>query len=331
MPLPTGKVDPHELVDLIFSGLRLDDERVLVGPDVGLDASIVELEEGVLALSSDPITGALKNPGQLSVYVNANDIATVGATPQWFLMTIFLPEGSDSSVVKEIVDEAEAACQELEISLVGGHTEVTPGLDRVLISGAMIGEAPKDGWVSAAGAEPGDRIILTKSAAVEGTFILASDREDELRGELGEELVERAKGFRDNLSVVRDALTAVKAGEVHAMHDPTEGGFIGGLCELAEASGVGFSIESESIPVAEETQNICDYFGIDPLRTIGSGSLLICVRPEDVDGVLGALEEKEVPANDIGMILEDGNAREVDGISVEFPKQDEVWKVFKVE
>lgn len=329
MPLPTGKVSPYELEELIFSRLRLEDERVLVGPGVGLDASIVELEDCVLALSSDPITGALRDPAWLSVHVNANDIATVGASPRWFLMNLFLPEGSDLGEIQTLMEGAKSACGELGISLVGGHTEVTPGLSRVLISGAMVGEAPKDRWVSAGGAKPGDRIIFTKSAAIEGTFLLATDRGEELKEELGAELVGRAKKFREKLSVVKDALTAVEAGEVHAMHDPTEGGLIGGLHELSDASSVGFSITSDEIPVAEETRKICEHFEMDPLRTIGSGSLLICVSPEDVEGVLTALEGKEITGSDIGSILEDGEIREINSRPAEFPEQDELWRLFK--
>lgn len=329
MPLPTGKVSPYELAKLVFPQLESVDERVLVGPEVGLDASIVEVEDRVLALSSDPITGAMEDPGWLSVHVNANDIASMGACPQWFLMNIFLPGGAEGSDVREITGRAESACEELGVSLVGGHTEVTPGLGRLLISGAMVGEAPLGKWVSAAGAKPGDRILFTKSAAVEGTFILASDRREELEGEFGTDLVKRAKDYREKLSVVDEALTAIEAaGEVHAMHDPTEGGLLGGLYGLADASGVGFSISSADVPVLEETQAICSYFSIDPLRTIGSGSLLICVRQGDSKKVMGALEGEGIHVNDIGEVLRDENRREIDGEPLEFPEQDELWKIF---
>ncbi|MBS3815732.1 MAG: hydrogenase, partial [Hadesarchaea archaeon] len=223
MPLPTGKVNPYELAKLIFPHLELDDDRVVVGPDVGLDAAVIELPEKMLVLSSDPITGNLRDPGWLSVHVNANDVATIGAEPEWFLVNFFLPEGVEEERVEELAKQVSRACEELGVSVVGGHTEVTPGLGRILISGAMIGEAPKDRWVSAAGAKPGDKIILTKGVGIEGTFILAVDREKELKKALGEDLVNRAMEFREKLSVVKDALTAIKTGGVNAMHDPTEG------------------------------------------------------------------------------------------------------------
>ncbi len=329
MPLPTGKVDAHELAKSIFPQLKQKDKRIKIGPDVGLDASIVELEDRVLALSSDPITGALENPGWLSVHINANDIATMGASPEWFLSTLFLPEGSDRSKIEKIVKNMEEACDDLDISVVGGHTEVTPGLDRVLISGAMVGEAPKDRWISSKGAQPGDRLIFTKTAALEGTFILAMDRKEELAKALGEDLVERSKKFRNKLSVVEDASTALDSGDVHAMHDPTEEGLVGGLHELADASDMGFSITSSKVPVAKETKKICEHFEIDPLRTISSGSLIICVSTEDSEKVVGGLKKKGIPAANIGEILDNSEMREMDEETLEYPEQDEIWKIFE--
>lgn len=329
MPLPPGKVSPYELAELLFPQLEIEDDRVRVGPGVGIDASIVEMDDRVIALSSDPITGTLEDPGWLLVHVNANDVATMGASPEWFLMNLFLPEGSEGPEVREVVERAESACESLGVTLVGGHTEVTPGIGRTLISGAMVGMASKDSWVSAGGARPGDRILFTKSAAVEGTFILASDREEELKEELGNDLVERAKGYREKLSVVREALTAIEAGDVHAMHDPTEGGLLGGLYELADASGVGFSIESAQVPVSEETRAVSDYFGVDPLQTIGSGSLIICVKPSDSEHILDVLQEKGLSAVEIGEILEDEELRTLDGEILEFPGEDEIWSVFE--
>ncbi|KXA88850.1 hypothetical protein AKJ37_02400 [candidate division MSBL1 archaeon SCGC-AAA259I09] len=329
MPLPSGKVNPYELAEIVFPYLELEDERVLVGPDVGLDASVIDCGEKVLVFSSDPITGAIKDPGWLSVHVNANDVATIGAAPRWFLINLFLPEGVDRSQIRNIMKRANDACRDLDVSIVGGHTEVTPGLDRVLISGAMAGEAPADGWVSAAQAKPGDRLLFTKSAAVEGTFILALDRGEELEREYGPDLVDRAESFREKLSVVPDALTAIETGGVHAMHDPTEGGLAGGLHELADASQVGFSIDSEKIPVAEETRKICNYFEIDPIRTIGSGSLLICVNPEKCEEVIDSLEGAGIGVSNIGSVLKNKEKRVIDGKTLEFPEQDELWKIFE--
>ncbi len=328
MSLPIGKVSPYELAELIFPQIKSDDEKVLVEPGIGEDGSVIELGEKALILSSDPITGALKNPGWLSVTINANDIAAMGATPKWYLINLFLPTGSKKSDLKKTVKEVEKGCEELDISLVGGHTEVTPGLERVLISGAMVGVTAKNKWVSSANAEKGDKIIITKSAAIEGTYILASDRSKELEKKFGKKLVKKSQNFRQKISIVTDALTAIESGEIHAMHDPTEGGLIGGMYELADASNVGFSINSEKINVSEETQKICKYFKIDPLKTISSGSLIICAAPKDSELIIDSLEEKGIKATEVGTILEDRKEREMDGEPIDFPEQDELWKIF---
>ncbi|MFW5912774.1 MAG: AIR synthase family protein [Candidatus Hadarchaeota archaeon] len=328
VPLPTGKVSAYELAKIIFPQLEADDERVLIGPGVGIDSSVIEIEEGVLVLASDPITGALTSPGKLVVNVNANDVACMGASPEWFLLNLFLPEGSEKSDMESIMSQATSACKGLGVTIVGGHTEVTPGLDRTLLSGAMVGVARKDEWVSSAGAKPGDRILLTKSVAIEGTYIMAMDREKELSNSLDSEIVEEAKKFLDRLSVVDEALKAISVGGVNAMHDPTEGGLVGGLHELADASNVGFSIDRDRIPVAYETGKICEYLGIDPLLTIASGSLLISVDPEMADELRKALLESGIEISDIGEILRRSEKRVMNGKKLEYPKQDELWRVF---
>jgi hydrogenase maturation factor len=329
MPLPTGKVDPHKLAKLVFPHIKLNDPRVLVGPKLGVDAAVVSFGEKVLVLSSDPITGALHDPGWLAVHINANDVATMGAKPSWFLADLFAPENCGEGLIQKLVKRMSAACEEIGVSLVGGHTEVTPGLDRVIISGAMIGEAEKDKFVTSAGAKPGDKIIMTKSAAIEGTAILAFDREKELENALGRDPVNRAKKFMRKISVVKDALVAINAGGVTAMHDPTEGGIVGGLFEMAEASGVGFSVSSSAIKVERETEMICDYFDMDPLRTISSGCLLIAADPKMAERVVSALSSNDIPAKEIGVITPDPKERLIDGKRLSFPKQDHLWRVFK--
>jgi thiamin-phosphate kinase len=327
MRLPIGKVGPRELERLVLPYIRLRDRRVLVGPRAGLDAAVIDCGRRVLVLSCDPITGALRDLGWLAVHINANDVATTGATPRRFMATLFAPEGFGGDRLKRLTKRVQAACDELGVSLVGGHTEVTPGLPRVIISGAMVGEAPKQRFVTSAGARPGDRIILTKTAAVEGTAILAADRERELTKALGHPLVARAKRFMRRISVVKEALTAARVG-VTAMHDPTEGGLAGGLHELADASRVGFEVEGSKIPVARETRAICAYFGIDPLQLISSGSLLITARPGRAQAILTALKRAKIQAQEIGEIVSNRRVRQVSGRPIKFPKQDHLWRVF---
>ncbi|MBS3815865.1 MAG: hydrogenase, partial [Hadesarchaea archaeon] len=168
-----------------------------------------------------------------------------------------------------------------------------------------------------------------KGVGIEGTFILAVDREKELKKALGEDLVNRAMEFREKLSVVRDALTAIETGGVNAMHDPTEGGLAGGLNELADASGVGFKINQDTIPIPSETREICNYLNIDPIRTISSGSLLISVNPEKSGEVIKSLEKESILAVEIGEVLEDEESRFIDNEVLEFPEQDELWRIFE--
>jgi thiamin-phosphate kinase len=328
MRLPTGKVGPRELERFVFPLLRLRDPRVLLGPGVGLDAAVVSYGPRALVLSCDPITGALENLGWLAVNINANDIATLGATPRWFLCTLFLPEKYSGSQLRKLMEEIQGACDELEVSLVGGHTEITPGISRVVISGAMIGEVPKNRLITPAGAKPGDEIIVTKTAAIEGTAILACDRGRELSESLSRRLVIRAKRFLRKISVVREALIAAKLG-ASAMHDPTEGGILGGLHELADASEAGFKAESSKIPVAPETREICGYFNLDPLQLISSGSLLITASPSKAPSIVKALRKSDIPASEIGKIVRDPKTRQLSGKPVKMPKRDHLWLVFQ--
>lgn len=323
----SGKLGPRELEKWLFPLIRVRDRRVVIGPGPGLDAAVVDFGSRVLVLSSDPITGALENAGWLAVNVNANDVAVFGAEPRWFLCTIFLPEGSRGRQLQKLVMEIQRACEDLGVALVGGHTEVTPGIERTVVSGTMVGEAPRRRLVTPTGARPGDVIILTKSAGIEGTAVLACDRQRELTEALGPELVLKAQRFRGRISVVREALVAAELG-ASAMHDPTEGGVLGGLHELAEASGVGFDVESSKIPVEPETVEICGHFGIDPLRLISSGALLITAKPGRADAIIRNLRGIGIRASKIGRIVRDRKTRLLDGRRTKFPEQDELWRVF---
>jgi len=153
-----GKLPYEFLQKLVFTKLGIPDKRVLVGPSIGEDAAVIEFGDRVLVMATDPITAATKDIGWLSVHINANDVASCGVKPIWFLCTILLPEGSDESIVEEILSQIDRACKELKIALIGGHTEISAGLNRPIIVGFMIGEAPKDRYVRTGGAKPGDSI-----------------------------------------------------------------------------------------------------------------------------------------------------------------------------
>ena len=269
------------------------------------------------------------------VNVNANDLAVMGATPKWLLATLLLPEGIRESQVAEMFQQLSDACAELDIALVGGHTEITYGLDRPIAVGAMLGEVDKNRAVLSSGVRPGDSLILTKGVAVEGTSILSREAADQLaeRGVDAETLTSAANFLFDpGISVLRDARIAVASGEIHAMHDPTEGGLSGGLYELAAASNVGFDIDADSIPVLPECREICGALGLDPLGLIASGSLLAAVSPNSADAIIAALSQDGVTASVIGVATDNAGEialRSASGIS-EFPRfpRDELARFF---
>jgi hydrogenase expression/formation protein HypE len=304
--LKPGKLPPQLLQRLLMSYTR-EGPRVIVGPAVGEDAAVIDMGDRYLIAKSDPITFATDAIGYYAVVVNANDIATRGGWPKWFLATLLLPERTTSvALVESIFAQMAEACKSFGIALVGGHTEVTYGLDRPILSGHMLGEVDPRGLITTSGAQIGDVLLLTKGICVEGTAIIAREREQELRrSDVPERLIQRAKSFlfEPGISVVRDAHIAIGAGRVHAMHDPTEGGLAMAVHELATAAQVGIVIEANQIPILEEAALLCAAYGLDPLGTIASGALLIATPPEDALRIQQALQVKNIGCAAIGRVV----------------------------
>jgi hydrogenase expression/formation protein HypE len=304
-PYPLGKLPPEHLVRLLARHAP-SDPRVVLGPGIGRDAAVINLGNRYLIAKTDPITFASDEIGWYAVHVNANDVACTGAIPRWFLAALLLPEGhTPPSLVDTIYDQVDDACRELKIALVGGHTEITHGLDRPIVVGCMLGEVSPDRLVRPDGARPGDALLVTKGIAVEGTAIIAREGANRLSG-LNGDFLARCRGFlhEPGISVVRDARVATAAGRIHAMHDPTEGGLATGLLELAGAAGVGLAVEEDAIPILPETQVLCTRLGLDPLGLIASGALLLAVAPEDADAVVSTLEMAGIAAARIGQVAE---------------------------
>jgi hydrogenase maturation factor len=305
-----GKL-PADYLDALLTRYRRPDARLIVPPRVGEDAAVIDMGDRYLVAKSDPITFATDEIGWYAVHVNANDIACAGAVPRWFLATLLLPEGAtDYRLVDSIFEQIAGACEELGITLVGGHTEITHALQRPLVVGHMLGETDKEDYVSTAGTQVGDDILLTKGIAVEATALIVREKEVELRGAIDAALLERCRAFLHDpgISVVRDAQLARTAGRVHAMHDPTEGGLAGGLWEMARAADIGLQIDQAAIPIFPETQYLCSYFGLDALGVIASGALLIACPPEDTDAIMSALAAEGIPVAVIGraVVREEG-------------------------
>ena len=304
--LPVGKLRA-ETLQAVFDKHPIRDPRVVVGPRVGEDAAVIDLGDRYLVATADPITFATDAPGWYALQVNANDIAVRGGRPRWFLATLLLPEGrtTDETVTGVFAELAEA-CAELDVTLVGGHTEVTHGLDRPIVAGTMLGEVAKDRLVTTGGARVGDAVVMTKGVPLEGAAIIAREQEAELRARgVPAAVIRRARGFlrRPGISVRPEAEIACELATVHAMHDPTEGGIATALHELAAAAGVGLRVDRERITVLPEGRALCEAFGLDPLGTIASGALLMTLAPAEAGVVIHALAREAIDCHFIGQVV----------------------------
>lgn len=329
---PTGKAPPETLRRHVFTRLGAVSSRILQGPNLGEDGAIIDMGDRVLVVATDPITGAEGNVGWLVVHVNANDVASCGVRPQWFLCVTMLPEGAGETVLDEIMEQVDVACREVGVSLIGGHTETTPGLDRPILVGFMMGETAKGNYVTTGGALPGDAVIITKAAGIEGTAVLAADLVDILKDQVDDAVMNRAQAMLKSISVVPEAMKAMEVGGVHALHDPTEGGVLNGIWEMVEASNTGVLINEKAIPIFNETRVICEVLGVDPLKLLGSGALLIVADPNKVRDLVYALKEMKIEATVIGEILSDVRERILlrrDGsrVTLEAVKQDHLYKI----
>ncbi len=299
-----GKLPP-DMLSRLLDGIPQDDPRVVVGPRPGEDAALIQFDGRFLAAKTDPVTFTTDLIGWYVVQVNANDLAVTGAAPRWFMLTLLLPEGTRAAEVEEIFDQVVRACADLGVTLVGGHTEVTHGLSRPLAVGAMLGEVDEGRQVLTSGAQPGDSIVLTKGIAIEGASILARESAETLRrAGVERQTIDRAAGFLSSpgISVVEDARLALEAADLHAMHDPTEGGLATGLLELADAAGVGLSVELDRIPILDECRAFCDALGLSPLGLIASGALLAALPPEQAPTLIQALDAEGIQAAEIGRV-----------------------------
>lgn len=304
--LPVGKLRA-QLLQAIFDKHPIRDPRVIVGPRVGEDAAVIDVGERYLIATADPITFASDDVGWYALHVNANDVAVRGARPRWFLATILLPAGGGGEdTVAALFDQLTAACDDLDVTLVGGHTEVTHGLDRPIVAGTMLGEVEKDKLVTTGGAQVGDAVVMTKGVPLEGAAIIAREREAELlaRG-VRPSVIRKAKAFlrAPGLSVLPEVEIACELARPHAMHDPTEGGIATALWELADAAGVGLRIDRERIVVLPEGAELCGAFGLDPLGTIASGALLMTLAPGEASVVVHALAREAIDCHYIGQVV----------------------------
>jgi len=305
--LPVGKL-PSELLGRLIATYATSDPTVVVGPGLGGDAAAIEVGGTTLVVKSDPITFASESPARYLVDVNANDLACLGATPRWMMVTALLPEGTTEEVVESHFRELRDACLQRGISLVGGHTEVTFGIGRPILVGVLIGEVDGGRLLRPGGARTGDVLLLTGAIALEGTALVARELGDRLRSAVDPELVERAANFLTDpgISVAAAAIALVDAGGVTALHDPTEGGLATGVRELALAAGCGATIDRDAVPVLPETAAIAAALGLDPLGMLASGSLLAAVEPAAAERLVASSDAFGFPVTAIGEVTEPG-------------------------
>ncbi len=291
-PLQPGKL-PAEMLAHLLERYGMADERLIVGPGIGEDAAAIDMGNCVLVAKTDPITFATDRIGWYAVNVNANDVATMGARPRWFLATVLMPEKKAGlEMADSIFNDITSACRSLGAVCCGGHIEITAGLERVLVCGQMLGEVAHDRLLNKSDIRPGMTILLAKPIGIEATSIIARERTAEVTERFGSDFTERARDFLfdPGISVVAPALAAASVEGVAAMHDPTEGGVATGLHELAEAGGVGIMVNTSAILIHDETARLCEMFGVNPLGVISSGALLIAAADDAADGVRRAVE-----------------------------------------
>jgi len=326
-PLPAGKL-PNDLLGDFLNQFRVADPTVLINPGVGEDIAAVDIEsEEVLVLKSDPITFATDAIGQYAVLVNANDIATSGANPKWFLTTLFFPCGTTASQIRYVVDELKVFCQRWRITLCGGHTEITDAVVRPIIAGMMAGTVSKRNLIDKRNTEKGDCVLFTKGVAVEGTAIIAREFGERLRkmGMAAKE-IDRCSRFLDNISVIAEAKIAAATLETSAMHDVTEGGLATALEEMSIAGRHKIKIDIDKIPVFPETRKICDSLDIDPLGLIGSGSLLICCRKAGCEKLMADVRDAGIEIACIGEVMDRGQ-----GVNAYKKNRPVSWPAFEVD
>lgn len=320
-----GKIPPELLKSLVFNNIKVKNKDVILRPEIGEDCAAIDFGGYACVLSTDPITGAVKGAGALAIHISCNDVATSGLRPVGIMVTILAPIEAIEEDIRKVMEDAGDAAARLGVEIIGGHTEITSAVNRIVISTTAIGKVLKDRIVRSSGAQIGDDVIMTKWAGLEGTSIIAADNEKELEGELSQKEIETAKSFIEHISVVEEGVTAGEFG-VNSMHDATEGGILGAVWEVAESSEKGIEIFIEKIPVREVTRKIGNIYGIDPYRLISSGSMVITTK--NGAELVRILDSKGIPAEIIGKITEQGRyiVRNGEKLPLNPPDVDELFK-----
>lgn len=328
--LKAGKLDSDLLKSLVFNKITYRSDDVKVRPGIGEDCAVMDFGQYECVMSTDPISSAVNDIGRLAIHITCNDIASNGVQPLGIMLAVMLPEGTTEEDVEHIMGQAAETAGELKVEIIGGHTEITPAVKQPVIVSTAIGKTPDGTSQSGDSMVEGDYIMMTKSVGLEGTGIIACDYEDKLVGRLTPEEITTAKGFLDMVSVVSEGVAAGRVG-THGMHDITEGGILGAAWEMCQIAGKGAEVWYDSIPVRPEVKKVSEFFDINPLRLISSGSMVIIVPEDKKEKMEKALADVNVNCSIIGRVksadfgiklLKDGELSEIDP-----PYADEIYKV----
>lgn len=330
--LKVGKLDNKLLSEAVISKIKCKRPEVLVHAGVGEDCATIDFGQYECVMSTDPITASVKDIGRLCIHISANDIASNGIEPIGIMLAVMLPVGTTEDDITHIMGQAAEAAAECNIEIIGGHTEITRAVNRPVIVSTAVGRGLARQSASARAMKPGDAIIMTKTAGIEGTGIIARDYENELAPVLSQDEQEHAKKLLSKVSVVKEGIIAGRLG-THGMHDITEGGLLGAIWEMCNIAGQGALIDKQKIPTDPVSEKICDHFGIDILRLISSGSMLIIAEPEKKDRIITEISSAGISATEIGKIvsleeglyIKDGQTR----CEIEPPRPDELYKVVR--
>lgn len=332
--LPLGKL-PATILEKVLSQIPQKDKRVIIGPGTGLDCAVIDVGDQYLVVKSDPISLTSNNIGFYSVAINVNDISTTGADPKWMMVTLLLPENQTTQLnVEEIFNQLIQETQIYDITIIGGHTEITKGIVNPILSATLMGVVDKDKLITPKGVEIGNKIFVTKEIPIETISILANDFSKTLEPFLSKNELLSAKNYlhQPGISVYKEASLLRHELGVTAMHDPTEGGISSALWELSIASNKILQIDISKIPVSELSQKICDLFSINSLNSISSGSLLFTARPQKTDEIFALLTQNNIQVSEIGIVTGVGEGvyqLENGGLKLlPRPDRDEITKVF---
>ncbi|GAB6107902.1 AIR synthase family protein [Fusibacter bizertensis] len=334
--MEVGKLKNETLKDLVISEIHMIRDDILIRPSIGEDCSAISFGDMACVLTTDPITGSSSHIGKLAVHVCLNDVATSGAETVGLMLTLLCPVGTEEDEIRNILKEANEAANIMGVEIVGGHTEITAAVNRTVVSATAIGKTSVEKLIKTSGAKVGDYIYLTKQAGTEGTAIIASDKASDLAQVLNKQELITAQEMMKKISVVAEGRIGAQVG-VHAMHDATEGGVLGAIYEMCEASGKGCKIHVDKINVNPITEKICEHFHINPLKLISSGTMVMSVDKENASALERALLDADIDYSRVGVVTDNISKKLIMGDSsveeiydeIESPEADELYKVIK--